>query len=93
MIADASVSQSACFPDDDQVQARALIRDQVIGRVELAAPTLLLYQVTNAVVQARRRGRISDEQAETALSSFEGLGIALRQVTWQQALPLALCYE
>jgi predicted nucleic acid-binding protein len=93
MIVDASVILSAFFPDEDQPQAQALIRAHVMGRVALVAPTLLLYEVTNAVVQARRRGRISDEQAETILSSFEGLGIALRPVTWQQVLPLALRFD
>ena len=93
MIVDASVILSAFFPDEDQPQAQALIREHVMGRVELAAPTLLLYEVTNAVVQARRRGRISDEQAEKILTSFEGLGIALRPVTWQQVLPLALRFD
>jgi predicted nucleic acid-binding protein len=90
MIVDASVILSAFFPDEDQAQAQALIREHVMGRVELAAPTLILYEVTNAVVQARRRERISDEQAGNVLISFEGLGIALRPVTWQQILPLAL---
>ncbi len=90
MIVDASVILSAFFPDEEQTQAQALIREHVIGRVELVAPTLLLYEVTNAVVQARRRGRISDGQAEGILTSFEGLGIALRPVTWQQMLPPAL---
>lgn len=93
MIVDASVILSAFFPDEDQAQAQALIREHVIGRVELVAPTLLLYKVTNAIVQARRRGRISDEQARNVLTSFEGLGIALRQVTWQQMLPLALRFD
>lgn len=93
MIVDASVILSAFFPDEDQLQAQALIREHVMGRVELVAPTLLLYEVTNAVVQARRRGRITDEQAEKILSSFEGLGITLRPVTWQQVLPLALRFD
>ena len=44
-------------------------------------------------MQARRRGRISDEQVEDILSSFEGLGIALRPVTWQQMVPLALRFD
>ena len=65
----------------------------MIGSVALVAPTLLLYKVTNAVVRARRRGRISDEQARDVLTSFEGLGIALRPVTWQQMLPLALRFD
>ena len=93
MIIDASVILSAFFPDEDQAQAQALIREHAIGRVALVAPTLLLYEVTNAVVQARRRERISDEQARSILSSFEGLGIALRPVAWQQILPLALRFD
>jgi predicted nucleic acid-binding protein len=93
MIVDASVILSAFFPDEDQPQAQALIREHVMGRVELVAPTLLLYEVTNAAVQARRRGRISDEQTEKILTSFEGLKIALKPVTWQQVLPLALRFD
>lgn len=93
MIVDASVILSAFFPDEAQDQAQALIRDHVIGQVQLAAPTLLLYEVTNAVLQARRRGRISDEQVDDILSSVEGLGIVLEPVTWQQMLPLAVRFD
>ncbi len=93
MIVDASVILNAFFPDEDQAQAQDLIRDHVIGRAELAAPNLLLYEVTNAVVVARRRERISDEQAEDILSSFESLGIALRPVDWQRMLPLAIRFD
>lgn len=87
MIVDARVILRAFFPDEDQAQA--LVRERVMGRVKLNAPTLLLYEVTHAVVQARRRGRVSEEQAGGILSSFEGLGIALQPVDWQQMLPLA----
>ncbi len=93
MIVDASVILSAFFPDEAQAQAQALVRDHVMGRVELAAPGLLLYEITNAVVQARRRERITDEQAQNVLASFEGLGIALREVSWEQMLPLAVRYD
>lgn len=93
MIVDASTLVAAFFPDEQQAEAQALIRDHVIGRLQLAAPDLLLYEVTNAVVQARRRGRISDEQAADILSSFEGLNIVLRPVTWQQVLPLAQRFD
>ena len=93
MIVDASVVLSAFFPDEEQEQAQSLIREHVMGRVELCAPSLLLYEVTNAVVQARRRDRISDEQAQHILSAFEGLGIALQPVSWAQMLPLALRFD
>ena len=82
MIVDASVILNAYFPDETQEQAQALIRDHVIGYLQLEAPSLLLYEVTNAVLQARRRGRVSEEQADEILSSFDGLGIALKPVTW-----------
>lgn len=93
MIVDASVILRAFFPDEDQAQAQSLIREHVMGRVQLVAPTLLLYEVTNAVVQSRRRGRVSDEQADDVLTSFEGLGVAMRAVTWQQILLLALRFD
>jgi predicted nucleic acid-binding protein len=93
VIVDASVILSAFFPGEDQAQAQALIREHVMGCVALVAPTLLLYEVTNAVAKARRGGRVSDEQAGNVLTSFEGLGIALMPVTWQQMLPLALRYD
>ena len=53
----------------------------VMGRIGLAAPTLSLCKVTNAVIQARRRGRISGEQAEYILASFEDLERPLGPVT------------
>ncbi|MGD8794852.1 MAG: type II toxin-antitoxin system VapC family toxin [Anaerolineae bacterium] len=93
MIVDASVILSAFFPDEEQAQAQALIRDHVIGRVQLMAPNLLIYEVTNAIVQAQRQGRISEEQAEDILSAFEKLSITLRAVTWQQMLPLAVRFD
>ena len=93
MIVDASVILRAFFPDEEQAQAQALIRDHVIGHVHLVAPTLLLYEVTNAAVQATRRGRITGEQAEDILTSFEGLGIALEPVPWRQIFSLARRFD
>ncbi len=93
MIVDASVILRAFFPDEDQAQAQALIRDHVSGRTRLLAPTLIVYEVTNAVVQGVRRGRITDDDGESILTAFEGLGIEMESVTWQQMLPLALRFD
>ena len=93
MIVDASVILRAFFPDEDQAQAQALIRDHVSGRTRLLAPTLMVYEVTNAVVQGVRRGRITDDDGEAILTSFEGLGIEMESVTWQQILPLARRFD
>jgi predicted nucleic acid-binding protein len=89
MIVDANVVLRAYFPDEEQGKAQALIRDHVSGRVELIAPTLLVYEFTNAVVQAVRRRRITAEDGEAILGSFDGLAIQLEPVSWQQMLPLA----
>ena len=82
MIVDANVVLRAYFPDEEQGKAQALIRDHVSGRLELIAPTLLEYEFTNAVVQAVRRRRITAEEGEAILGSFDGLAIQLEPVSW-----------
>jgi predicted nucleic acid-binding protein len=93
VIVDANVVLRAFFRDEAQTQAQALIRDHVSGHVQLAAPTLLLYELTNAVLQAIRRGRISDKEGGAILETFEDLVIELEPVTWQQMLPLAQRFD
>jgi predicted nucleic acid-binding protein len=61
----------------------------VSGRVQLAAPTLLLYEITNAVLQGLRRGRITADEGEAIINTFEDLDIELQPVAWQQMLSLA----
>lgn len=93
MIVDANVILRAFLPNEGQGQAQALIRDHVLEHAQLAAPELLLYEVTNAVVQARRRGRLTDEQAESVLSSFEGLAITLKPVGWRPMFSVAQRFD
>lgn len=89
MIIDASVLLSAFFPDETQPQAQALIRAHVSQHQHLKAPDLLPYEVTNAIWQAERRGRISSQQADQILASIRGLEIELLPVRWGECLPLA----
>ena len=93
MIVDVNVLLAAFFPDEQQPQAQALIRDHVSGRVQLVAPTLLVYEFTNAVVQAIRRGRISDDDGNGILAAFDGLGIVMQPVSWPQIVPLARRFD
>jgi predicted nucleic acid-binding protein len=93
MIVDANIILQAFFPDEMQPKAQALIRDHVSGRVQLAAPTLLTYEVTNAVLQAVRRERVTDENAKAILIAVEGLGIGTEPVAWQQMLPMARRFD
>jgi predicted nucleic acid-binding protein len=93
MIVDTNVVLHAFFPDEEQAQAHTLVRDHVSGHERLVAPTLFLYEFTNAVLQATRRGRITDEEAEAILVAFEGLDIEMAPVTWQQMLSLARRFD
>lgn len=93
MIVDVTVLLAAFFPDGHQAQAQALIRAHVSGQVHLLAPTLLLYEFTNAVVQAIRRGRISDADGHAILAAFDGLGIEMEAVPWTEIVPLARRFD
>lgn len=89
MIVDASVLLAAFFPDEAQEQAQALLREHAAGRQRLKAPTLLQYEIENAVWQAERRGRITGEQAAEILQAAAGLQIELHTLNWGESLPLA----
>ena len=88
MILDASVLLSVFFPDETQEQAQSVLREHEAGRVLLKAPALLTYEVTNAVWQAERRGRISSVQTNEILQAA-GLDIELFPLEWGESLPLA----
>ena len=55
MIVDASVLLSAFFPDESQAHAQSILRQHAAGWEQLKAPTLIVYEVTNAIWQAERR--------------------------------------
>lgn len=89
MIVDASVILRAFFPDEAQATAQILIRDHIGKHVDLRAPALLPYELSNAVWQAERRGRIESKQADQIIQAMAGLEIELLFVDWGEMLPLA----
>jgi len=94
MIVDASVVLRGFFPDEEgHAEAQALIRAYAQGEIELHAPTLLPYEVTNAILQAIRRDRIGPEKGREILTAFEGLSIPTADVSWQQTLELARAHD
>ncbi|HZD55824.1 MAG TPA: type II toxin-antitoxin system VapC family toxin [Anaerolineales bacterium] len=93
MIIDANVILRAFFPDEAQEKAQAVIRDHVAERVKLKAPGLLPYELSNAVWQAERRDRISQDQADQIISSMEGLLVEIQPLEWGEMLPMARRFE
>jgi predicted nucleic acid-binding protein len=89
MIVDASVLLHAFLPDELQPNALAVVRQHVSGRLRLKAPALLPYELSNAVWQAERRGRVTRSQADRIIRSFADLDIEIDSQSWGEMLPLA----
>ena len=89
MILDASVFLHAFLPDESQPNALAIIREHVAGRLHLRAPALLPYELSNAVWQAERRGRINRDQADRVIEAFTDLAIEFVPQPLGEMLPLA----
>ncbi|MCR4406662.1 MAG: type II toxin-antitoxin system VapC family toxin [Anaerolineae bacterium] len=94
VVIDASVVLKGFFPDEEgHAEAQAIIRAYAQEEIELLAPTLLPYEVVNAILQAVRRDRIHPEKGQEILSAFEELGIPTAAVSWQRAWELAYAYD
>ena len=93
MIVDASVLLRAFLPDEAQLHALAVVREHVSGRIQLKGPALLPYELSNAVWQAERRGRITPDQADRIIQSFANLDIEIIPQSWGEMLPLARRFE
>ncbi|MCS6844838.1 MAG: type II toxin-antitoxin system VapC family toxin [Caldilineales bacterium] len=94
MIIDASVVLKGFFPDEvGHTHALALMRAYALEEIALLAPTLLPYEVTNAVLRAIKRDRIGFEKGQEIIAVFQELGIPTVAVPWQRALALARAYD
>ena len=93
MIIDASVILSALFPDESQSQAQAVLRDHIVGHISLMSPTLLQYELTNAVWQGVHRQRIQVAQAKEILTTVDALNISQHPVNWQPILNWASQFD
>jgi len=77
-VLDASALLMGFFPDEEGQQAsQRLLGDWVKDRVEIIAPSLLFLEVTNAVLVAHRRERISKNRAYDILHAVNGLSIPI----------------
>lgn len=94
MVIDANVVLRGFFPDEEgHAEAQAIIRAYAQEEIELLAPTLLPYEITNGILQAIRRARIDLNRGQEILTAFQGLGIPTMEVPWQRALELARTYD
>lgn len=75
---DASVVLKWYLTDDGDGQKAALVLEQyAAGHIDLLAPTILPYEVSNALLVAERRHRIPEDVTKTAFAAFLELQITL----------------
>ena len=76
VVIDASVVLSWLLPDEGLVVAANRLYDRyVLGRIQLVAPTILIYEVINALRMAVLRKRLAWNSAKEVLSYFVELGV------------------
>jgi len=92
VVVDASVVLKWQLDDEEYVpQATALRNDfYASGAVKAVAPHLLLYEMTNGVLTAARRGRLDPDKALEAVNNLMELGVELKGVEPERVLELAL---
>ncbi|MFQ5898370.1 MAG: type II toxin-antitoxin system VapC family toxin [Candidatus Methylomirabilia bacterium] len=92
LVVDASVVLKWQLEDEQAVAHAVALRDDFLlhGRVSLAAPSLLIFELTNAMVTATRQGRLSRHQAEEGLATLLATGIRLVPVDASRIFSLSL---
>mgnify|MGYP000097264825 CR=1 FL=1 len=95
IVADASVLLKAYLRDEADTSAvDAMLNDLAEGRLAIAAPYLLRYEVSNALWAAARQGRISSQDAIVAQAEFLKIRLAYSEsdAMFTDALLLAQQY-
>ncbi len=95
IVVDASLVLKWQLDDEEDVAPAVAIRDDYLIRdtVNLAAPTLLVYELANGVWSAARRGRITEEIAPEALRNLLDCEIELHAPAGDRILTLALQHD
>lgn len=98
MVIDASVFLRSVFEDEEgHTQALAVMKDHAFGTLQLVAPTLLPYEVTNGILlalQGKRPARsLSQKDAERIMANFRELRIHTETVEPEKLIPLAQAYQ
>lgn len=75
LVIDASALLAAYFPDEYTPQAHNLMEEYALGQVDLWAPRLLVLELLNACLTARKRNRISEEAMDELSAQFAALDI------------------
>jgi len=95
VVVDASVVLKWQLEDEEAVVQALALRDDFLlhSRVNLAAPPLLVYEVTNGMLTATRQRRLSRNQAEEGLVTLLAAGIRLTAADPSRIFSLSLLWK
>ena len=95
VVVDASVVLKWQLHDEEAIDQALALRDDFLlhGRINLAAPSLLVYELTNGMLTATRQGRISRHQAEEGLANLLSADIRLMTVDTPRIFELSLHWK
>jgi predicted nucleic acid-binding protein len=96
IVIDASVAAKWYLPaEEGEKQALAILDEYVMGKLSIIAPSLLYYEVANALLVASRRERISEETYRQAVGSLFELALTIQPLEqyWELALKMAVDYQ
>ncbi len=78
IVVDASVSLKWALDDEEAVASAVTLRNVALdGQFQMVAPTLWMYELTNGLVTAVRRGRLSADVGLEALDLLLTVGVRL----------------
>jgi len=91
-VIDASVVLKWYLADEQHGEkALGLLNKYISNELHILAPSLLEYEVINALAIARKRGRIEEETLLSAIDGFLGLGIELKNLSMFSTRVLHFC--
>jgi predicted nucleic acid-binding protein len=95
IVVDASVVLKWQLDDEEAVTQALALRDDFLlhGRVSLAAPFLLVFELTNGILTATRQRRLSRDQAEEGLALLLAAGIQLMAIDAARVFSLSIRWK
>ena len=93
-VIDASVALKWRLRDEEATsQADALLDDFLTNKLDLCTPTLFDYEIANALKVAVTMGRLTEDEALTAIADFQQYDITRCDFREIQSLAFQLAYQ
>lgn len=76
VVVDTSVALKWVFDEPDTPKAQALLAEWNNKSIKIFAPSLLIYEVTNALYKKERKGEIDQARVQEAMNAMTFVGIS-----------------